>query len=173
MRKQYSIFDKEKIVAFVVILAVALVAGIAIGMTVCRGEEPLATCWIMCKPGSRVTVRREPDKRSMETGYLECGDYFQTDGESRDGWIRCYGAGENGWVYCGYVVTEKPVKIGERYICCAVKRVACRKWIGGPQVDGNGWLKQGQNCEVYCMADGWAVTSRGYIKTEWLEVDPE
>ena len=136
-------------------------------------EDPPATVWAMCKPGSQVTVRREPSKKSMETGYLECGDSFQTDGESVDGWIRCYGAGEGGWVYSGYVVTEKPKMIMERYICCAVKQVACRKWMAGPQIEGKPWLKHGQNVTVFCMADGWAVTSRGYIKSEWLEADPE
>ena len=69
-------------------------------------------------------------------------------------------------------MTEKPEKIGERYVCSAVKQVACRKWMGGPQVDQKPWLKNGQFCEVFLMADGWAVTSRGYVKSEWLEASP-
>ena len=170
--RHYSIFDREKVVAFIAIIALVIVATVALTVSLCKGEA-LATVWAMCKPGSRVTVRMKPNKDSLETGYLECGDSFQTDGESVDGWIRCYGAGEGGWVYCGYVVTEKPEKIGERYVCCAVRQVACRKWIGGPQVDKRPWLRNGQNVEVFCMADGWAVTSRGYIRSEWLEADPE
>ena len=175
--RHYSIFDREKIVAFVVILAVALVIGVAIGVTVCHGEEPLATCWIMCKPGegSRVEIRQKPDRESRSVGFLECGDWFLTDAEEKDGWIRAYGVGDGGgWIYLGYVVTEKPKMIMERYVCCAVNRVACRRWQAGPQIQGRaGWLYNGQTCEVFCMADGWAVTSRGYIKSEWLEVDPE
>ena len=170
-RKHYSIFDREKIVAFVAILAVLIVATVAITLSVCKSEN-LATCWIMCKPGSYVTIREKPNKNSAERGYLDSGDDFKTDGESVDGWIRCCDAGEGGWVYCGYVVTEKPEQIGERYICVANKQAACRKWIGGPQVDGSAWLKNGQFCEVFLMADGWAVTSRGYIRSEWLEVSP-
>ena len=170
MRKHYSIFSKEKIVAFAVILALAVTAGVIIG-SCCQGET-LATVYAMCKPGSRVTIRRTPD--GMETGYLDCGDSFQTDGESSDGWIRCYGAGENGWVYSGYVSTEPVQKVGQRYVCVAKKQVACRRWMAGPQIDGKaGWLKNGQNVDVFVMGDGWAVTSRGYIKSEWLEVDPE
>ena len=159
---------------FFIILVLMIVATALIWLLIDQGisEDPLATCWVMCKPGSRVTVRMEPNKRSMETGYLECGDSFQTDGESVDGWIRCYGAGEGGWVYSGYVVTEKPKMIMERYICCAVKQVACRKWMAGPQIEGKPWLKHSQNVTVFCMADGWAVTSRGYITSEWLEADP-
>lgn len=175
--RHYSIFDREKIVAFVVILAVVLVIGVAIGVTVCHGEEPLATCYAMCRPGSHVSVRMEPSKKSTETGFLDCGDSFQTDGESVNGWIRCYGAGEGGWVYSGYVVTEKPQKVGARFVCTANKQVACRKWMSGPKIDERPWLRHGQTVEVFVMADGWAVTSRGYIKSEFLdrywEEDPE
>ena len=171
-RKKYSIFSKEKIGAFVLLVVVAVLIGMVIG-SCGKSEETLAECWAMCKPGSRVTVRREPSKKAAEAGYLECGDSFRTDGVSVDGWIRCYGAGEGGWVYSGYVVTEKPKMVMERYICCAVKQVACRKWMAGPQIEGKPWLKHGQNVTVFCMADGWAVTSRGYIKSEWLEADPE
>lgn len=168
-RKHYSIFDKEKIVAFIALLAIVIVVTVAVTLTVSKGEN-LATCWIMCKPGSYVTIREKPNKKSAERGYLDSGDNFQTDGESVNGWIRCYDAGEGGWVYCGYVVTEKPEPIGERYVCVANKQAACRKWMGGPQVDGSGWIKNGQFCDVFLIADGWAVTSRGYIRSEWLEV---
>ena len=171
-KRSHSIFDREKIIAAILLVAVLILIGFGIG-SYCRGEEPLATCYAMCKPGSRVTVRRTPDPGGVETGYLECGDSFQTDAEVRDGWLRCYGAGENGWIYLGYVVTEPVQKIGEQYVCVAKKQVACRRWIAGPQLDGrSGWLKNGQNCDVFCMSDGWAVTSRGYIKSEWLEADP-
>ena len=168
-QRNYSIFDKEKIVVAVLIAVVLILIGFVIG-SYCNGEEQLATCWIMCKPGSYVTIREKPDKDSAEHGRLDSGDSFQTDGETVDGWVTCC-SGEGGWVYLGYVVTEKPQVIGERYMCNAVKQVACRKWMGGPQVDQKPWLKNGQTCEVFLMADGWAVTSRGYIRSEWLEFD--
>lgn len=172
MRKHYSIFSKDKIVAFLLILAIAAMIGFAVG-SYCKGEEQLATCWAMCKPGSKVTVRREPSKKAAEAGYLECGDSFQTDSVSVDGWIRCYGVGENGWIFNGYVVTEPVQTVGQRFVCVANKQVACRKWMAGPQIEDRPWMKNGQTCEVFVMSDGWAVTSRGYIKSEWLEVDPE
>lgn len=158
-----------------VLLIIALIIA-AIFAVRAETDDQLVTCWAMCKPGSRVTIRRNPDKDSAETGYLECGDDFRTDAESRNGWIRCYGAGEGGWVYQGYVVTEPVEKIGEQYVCVAKRQVACRRWMGGPQIVVNGkkqWLKNGENVDVFCMSDGWAVTSRGYIKAEWLEVDPK
>ena len=171
MRKHYSIFDREKIFAFFLIIVIVFIIGAIIG-SYCFGEEPLATCWIMCKPGSYVTIRSEPRKSAEVRGYLDSGDSFQTDGESIDGWITCC-SGEGGWVYTGYVVTEKPQVVGERYICAAKKQVACRKWMSGPQIDGKPWLRNGEYVQVFLMADGWAVTNRGYIKSEWLDASPE
>lgn len=172
-RNHYSIFNKEKIAAFVVLLIIVLLIGVLIG-TCCKGEDELVKCWIMCKPGSQVNVRRTPDKRSMEVGYLESGDWFMTDGSSSNGFIRCYGIGEygEGWIYCGYVATEEPESVFEQYVCCAVKRVAIRRWMNGPKVDGSSWLVNGSNVDVFYIADGWACTSRGYILSEYLEVDP-
>ena len=117
-----------------------------------------------------MTIREKPDKGSAEHGRLDSGDSFRTTGETKDGWVTCC-EGEGGWVFLGYVVTEKPVKIGEKYMCNAARQAACRKWMGGPQIDKRPWMKNGQSCEVFLMADGWAVTSRGYIRSEWLEVD--
>lgn len=175
MKHKVSIFDKDKIIAFIAVLLVAGIIGFVIGSVTGAAEEQLATCWVMCKPGSRVSVRLEPSKKSPEIGFLECGDEFQTDGESVDGWISCLGVGEtNGWVYCGYVCTEKPEIIGERYVCVAKKQAACRRWMGGPRINGKaGWIKNGQNVQVFCIGDGWAVTSRGYVRSDWIEVDPE
>jgi len=171
-QKHYSIFDKEKIVAAIAIAAVLIVAGIAIGVSLCRGET-LATCYVMCKPGSRVSVRWNPSKNAPESGYAECGDSFLTDGESVDGWIRCYDIGEGGWIYSGYVSTQKPEKVGERYVCVALRQVACRKWMGGPQIDEKPWMKNGQFCQVFVTDGEWAITNRGYIRMDYLEASPE
>lgn len=173
-RNKYSIFSKEKIGAAAVIAVILILIGVVIGAFVCRGEDELVRCWILCKPGSQVNVRRTPDKRAMEVGYLEVGDWFLTDGTSSDGWIRCYGIGEygEGWIYSGYVAIEEPKPVYEQYVCVAKTRVACRKWIDGPKVDGHAWLTNGSNVQVFYIAGDWAITSRGYIRSEWLEVDP-
>ena len=163
--------------AFAIVLLIALVAGAVIGVVgFCKGEE-LITCYALCKPGSQVNVRMTPSIKGKCIGYLDSGDNFQTDGESENGWIRCYGIGEtSGWVYVGFVSTEPPEKIGERYVCVSNAKVICRRWQGGPQVTVNGkkqYLKNGQNVQVFCIADGWAVTNRGFVRAEYLEVDPE
>lgn len=171
-KRKVSVFDKEKIIAAILMVIILILIGFGLA-SYCLGEEPLATCYAMCKPGSRVSVRMEPSKGSIETGFMECGDSFQTDGESVDGWIRCYGVGEGGWVYAGYVAIEKPRLVYQRYECVANRQVACRKWMSGPQIDERPWMRRGETCEVYATDGEWAVTSRGYIKIEWLDVMSE
>ena len=140
-------------------------------------EDSFVTCWVMCKPveGNYVSIRRTPSRRSTEVGRLECGDWFETDSTDSDGWIRVYGIGEygEGWIYCGYVVTEEPQMIGKQYRVASNGRVIIRKWMNGPKVDGKGYLVNGSTVQVFCIADGWAMTNRGYIMAEFLEEDPE
>lgn len=175
MRRQYNT-DKSMKARLALLLAVLIVIAVGIGYLLGSGgyaEDVQIPCWVMCK--TYVNIREKPDENSGKIGYLDAGDQFWTDAESKNGFIRSYGVGDGaGWVYCGYVVTEKPEMIGERYVCVANRQVACRKWIHGPQIEGRGaWLRNGQTCQVICIADGWALTNRGYIQTEWLEADPE
>lgn len=169
----YSTQKKIRASLCILIALVTVAAGYLIGLAVnSRAEEQLITCWVLCRPGSQVNVRRTPTKSGEEVAQLEVGDSFQTDGSSANGFIRVYGIGEygEGWIYCGYVSELEPVKIYERYVCVANKQVACRRWMNGPQTE-HPWLKCGSTVEVFWMTDEWAVTSRGYIASEWLEVD--
>ena len=169
---------KKKLNRFQIALRVIRVAVIiaAVIILACRAEDVTITCYALCKPGDRVNLRIDPRKDSKSVGWLECGDSFQTDGESRNGWIRVLDAGDcECWIYSGYVIEDQPEMIGENYVCVARERVACRRWVDGPQIRINGhlsWLKNGNTVSVFYIAGDWAVTSRGYIKAEWLEVDP-
>ena len=161
--------------AMMIAAVLALTAGYLIGLRAYAGaEERAGTCWILCKPGAQVNVRRTPEKDGQVVGFLEVGDDFRTTGESKNGYIRAERIGEFGeaWIYCGFVVNEKPVAVFENYVCVAKNRVACRRWCDGPKVAKSPWLMNGSTVSVFYMADGWAVTSRGYIRSEWLEVDP-
>ena len=174
-QKNYTIFAKEKIVAAIVFIALIVVVTVALTVTFCKGEEQLVTVYAMCKPGSQVTVRRTPSKNAMEVGYLEVGDSFLTDGSSSNGYIRCYGIGEygEGWAFCGYVTEYEPEPVFQTYCCVAKNRVACRRWMNGPKVERSPWLVNGSDVQVFYIAGDWACTSRGYIKAEYLEVDPQ
>ncbi len=177
--KPYPDYKRKRISRFSVALQAILIVVIFAAVVIWaagRAEDVSITCWALCKPGDRVNLRMKPDKDSREVGWLECGDSFQTDGTNRNGWIRVLDAGEcECWIYSGYVVTEEPEVVGENYVCVSRNRVACRRWVDGPQIRINGrlsWLKNGSCVSVFYIAGEWAVTSRGYIKAEWLEVDP-
>ena len=130
--------------------------------------------WALLKPGDYVNVRLAPNKKSSKIGYLDAGDGCWTDGKTKNGFLHVYGVGEtDGWVYKWYMVTEKPEVVNEYYVVTAIKRVICRKGVGGPRIKGRlGWMKNGTRVKVFCIAGEWALTNRGYVKSEWLEVDP-
>jgi hypothetical protein len=168
-------FRARWLLIFLLLAVVCAGIGYMIG-TAAQAEDQTVMCWVMCKPGNFVNVRKNPNKNSEIVGYLDCGDDFKTDAEIRNGFIHVYGIGEygEGWVYCGYVATEKPEAVFQNYVCVAKNRVACRRWMNGPRIEGrSGWLYNLDTVSVFYIADGWAMTSRGYIQSEWLEVDPE
>jgi len=161
----------------IILLAMIIIAGTvylaALSANAAYASERLIKCWVLCQPGSQVVVRRTPSKNAMEVARLEVGDWFETDATASNGYIRCYGIGEygEGWIYCGYVATEEPKEVNGTYCCVAKNRVACRRWMDGPQTS-NPWLKNGSDVKVYHIAGEWACTARGYIKSEYLEADP-
>jgi hypothetical protein len=165
---------KRKIIPFVLACVVLFTSVFMLWQNhlAASAEDSFVTCWVMCKPGSRVNVRRTPG--GTEIGYLECGDWFETDAVEADGWIRCYGIGEygEGYIYCGYVVTEEPEVVMENATCTAYGRVACRRWMGGPRTEHGGWLAPLSDVTVFYMTSDWACTSRGYIQTKYLDIDP-
>jgi hypothetical protein len=55
----------------------------------------------------------------------------------------------------------------ERMQICGKARVACRKTIGGKR---RAWAKPGSTVTVYWISEEWAVTSKGFIASRWLEV---
>jgi hypothetical protein len=172
-RKDYTIFDREKIVAFIALVVFVAIIGFVIGRSAGEGT---ATCWILCKPGAQVNIRARADKDSRCVGFLEAGDDFRTDGLTKNGFVHALGVGDagEGWIYLGFVVTDQPEAVFETYVCVAKKRAACRRWCGGPQISGKtGWIYNGSNVQVFLRSDEWCVTSRGYIQTAWLEPDPE
>jgi len=165
--------DKARKILIILLLVITAAGiGYMIG-TAANAEDQQATCWIMCRPGSQVNVRKRADKKSETVGYLESCDDFKTDGQTKDGWVHVLNIGEygDGWVYVGYVVTEQPKAVYQNYVCVAKKQAACRKWIGGPQTDKK-WIRNGCDVSVFFIADGWACTSRGFIQAEWLEANP-
>lgn len=157
----------------------ALLLGILIGaVNLWTAAAEPAKCWILCDPrdGHYVHVREKADRNSLSVGRLECGDEIRIDGKTKDGFIHIVSPSfesSGGWVHCGYVSEYRPEIVCENYVCVANRQVACRRWMGGPQISGRlGWLHNGSSLTVLARTEEWCVTSRGYIKSEWLEADP-
>ena len=122
--------------------------------------------FVICNPESYVWVRRSPKKASQEEGYLEIGDSVWSNGETRNGFMKVYTDGIDGWVFKGYLITSRPVVNKHRAVVNSNARVACRRYVNGSK---QGWVKNGQEVTVFATGDGWAVTSKGFIKEEYLE----
>ena len=127
-----------------------------------------ADCWVMCSPGDYVNIRRSPDRHSEACGWAETGMRFRTDWVEKNGFVHLLGVTEygEGWISAGYVVYEEPRILDTETAITGKGRVASRKHIGG---DRKKWMKPGDTVTVYSAADGWAVTDRGWIRTEYLE----
>ena len=156
----------------VVVIEIALLVGAVWGCiwafrTVGLAEEQM-DCWVICQPTDYVNVRRRPGRRSEIVGRAEAGMRFQTDGKEKSGFIHVIGVGEygEGWISSGYVSWSRPEDMDREMEISSRGRVACRKCIGGKR---RCWALDGEKVRVYWMADGWAVTSRGFIQSQYLE----
>ena len=136
-------------------------------------EEANGQCWILCDPESYVTVRAGPGKNRMEIGGFDCGDHLWTDSTEKNGFIHVVDMNaeyEAGWISTRYIVFSEPHKVNAVMRVKSNARVAIRKWIGGKVT---GWLKNGDTVKVLWMSDSWAVTTRGYVMSQYLkEIEP-
>ena len=153
----------HKVIAIIIVIIILLVFYAA-------GAEDY-TQFILCDPKveNYVCIRRSPRKGSEETGRLECGDSFITDGRYKNGFIHILGMTEygEGWVYAGYVVDDRPVIGRCNATVAATGRVMTRRYIGGRK---SGWVSVSADLKVYAYSTEWAVTSKGYIPTKYLEI---
>ena len=135
-----------------------------------RADEQLIQAWILCKPGDYVNARISPSRKSNSMGRFNVGDSVQTSARSKNGFLYCKVdlEAEYGWIYAGYVTTSQPIDYGGKE-CPVVSngRVAVRKCIEG---DRTGWLVNGSIVKVYAVAGDWAVTNRGYVRSEYLNL---
>lgn len=147
---------------------IALIMLIAAIMAAFSAAFADSLIFILCDPKTPVNVRRSPKMGTKITGQLDFGDCVETDGEEKNGFIHVYAgdAGE-GWIHSGYVVSDQPEKVKARACIAATGRVMSYKRIGGKR---RNWLEIGDEVKVIALSDEWAVTSKGYIRTKYLEV---
>lgn len=162
-----------------VILVVLLVITIIMVLRDSGLAEPiLEECWVLCDPESYVTLREGPGKGKPEFGGMMCGGSMWTDGKQKNGFLHVTelpAEMDTGWISNRYIVYDRPEEVNRKHVIRAEGRVACRKWVGGKIT---GWIHDGDELTVWWMSPSWAVTSRGYVKSEFIgeevvEVDLE
>lgn len=161
-----SAFSKALIGILVLVLAFGTYT-VATEINRARAEAVTTPAWILCK--DYVLIRMWPSRKATEVGQLDPCDEVEIDGRTKDGFAHIV-APVDGWVWAGNIVFSQPVEVNEKYTVVARTRVACRRWCDGPQVAERPWLISGSEVRVYYMSDEWAVTARGYVRTEWLEL---
>lgn len=143
------------------VFAAAMLAALAIS-----AAAYAETVYILCQPDSFVNVRVFPKRGADVAGRLELGDTVETDGTTRNGFLRVYGfeAGE-AWVNAGFVSRE-PVTVetvtGE---VISNGRVAARRAVNGTR---RKWLYNGEKVTIYAFSDGWSITNRGFVQTRFI-----
>ena len=153
----------------VVLIALAIFGIVTVLNSVAFSED-LYEMYVICQPDDYVNVRMNPSRKSSVVGYVEAGDRFLTDGRKKNGYIRCYGIGETGegWIHCGYVVDDRPERVSGTAVVVSNGRLAARKCIGGKT---RKWLKNMDIVKIYWISDEWAITDKGFVKNNYLEME--
>lgn len=129
------------------------------------GEE---TVWVLCNPESYVNIREKPRKSGRRIGQAYCGDWFRTDGTTRNGFLHVDAPTESGegWISTGYVVWCEPAAVApeEKWRVDSDGRVAARSTIGGSR---NRWLHDGDDIRVYYVAE-IAITQYGFVDADYV-----
>ena len=154
------------LIAIVVFLAITLLNSISLAE-----DDELFTAYIICQKDDYIHARMQPTKKSRSVGRFDGGDPVLTDGYVRNGFLRCYGF-ESGvaWVHTGYVVYDEPVKVDRSAYSISNGTLKARRYIGGKVINK---LKNLDEVKVIWWSDEWCVTSKGFIQTQYLELDGE
>ena len=145
-----------------------LTALIVILCTVASAERIQEEVWVLCMPDSDVNVRDKPKKTGQIFGGAMCGACMWTDNVKKNGYLHVLELASEeaeGWISARYIVYDEPVEVNAVMEIRSAGRVACRRWINGKI---NSWIMNGDRLTVYWMSPSWAVTSRGYIRSEFL-----
>ena len=125
--------------------------------------------YVICNPKSYVCVRNAPKKSGAEEGRFDCGDYVISDCIEKNGYLHIPGGFEgDGWIYKGNLVPDQPVIEKQTMRVNSNWNVICRRSVNGKKI---GTLSNGDTVTVYAHSSEWAVTDKGYIRVEFLEVD--
>ena len=157
--------NRATLIAAWVLVAVLAIAVVAQAAT----DKDTVTAWVVCQPGDYVNVRLKPTTKSESIGRFETGYTAEVTGKTKDGFahVKVSLEYDEGWIHAGYLVFDEPVwKAGALYVVRSNGRVACRKYVDGPR---RCWVVDGSTLQVFWMAGEWAVTNKGFIKSEFIQ----
>ena len=164
---------KMWIITILEILAIAAIIWFAIYIVQGFGlaEEWTGGKYVLCM--DRVNIRMSPNTKQDPIGWLEPGDVVYPDGKKRNGYLHCeipsIEAGE-GWVHRGYLIDDEPEKVNQKGVIVGRGKVKVRKYVNGKRTR---WVKPGGEVRVFWWSEEWCLTSVGYIKTKFVELDGE
>lgn len=134
-------------------------------------EEDTEDVWILCSSDSFVCVREAPRKTSYAFGGATCGTRLQTDGKVKNKYIHVVNVPAeetSGWISLQYIVHSEPIRIDQGATVVSNGRLAARKGINGKV---QYWLEPMSQVTILWWTDEWCLTNKGYVATEFLELD--
>lgn len=161
-----EIFFRIGMAAIGVFLGVAFFCLTVILCSPAMAEE--STVYVICHPDSEVLIREAPGRKKPVVGAAHCGERIWTDWEEENGYLHVIDLNNetgDGWIFASYTAGNEPKVIDAQMTVTGKGRVACRKYPDGKRTR---WLKPGDTVTVYRSADGWSITSKGWIRTEYL-----
>ena len=165
----------KKFISFTgaVLLVIALTfILIAIFTSSAQSEDETFTVWVLCQPDDYINVREKPSRKGIVCGRYDPCEEVITDGKIRNGYLHLVGMGleaTDTWIHKGYISYDEPKVLGgQSALVTCNGRLAARKYIGGKV---RKWLKNGDRVRVYYITDEWAVTNRGFVKSQYIELE--
>ena len=156
-----------------IILVLVIVGAICLIENVGFAEELYNEAYVICQPNDFVNVRERPSSRSTIVGRYETGDKVLLDGIEKGGFSHIVHTGletEDAWICTAYLVYDKPEWANQSATVVSKGRLAARKNINGKR---RCWLKNGDSVKVYWLSNEWCVTDRGFVKTDFIDLDGE
>ena len=155
------------------LIIIAVLIGLRIFNRIQGRADELQSRWVLCQ--TFVNVRARASMNSSSIGHVMLGDELTVDQTVRRGgrwWYHCtdvaneYGSG---WVCADYCTDSAVTVCDETATVNASGRVALRVSVNGKR---RAWVKPGAELDVIGYSDTWALTTKGYIKMEFLEFSP-
>ena len=161
-----------RIVLFLLIIS-AIVCILAVFQDVGLAESDTEDVWVLCTYESFVNIRENPRKSSFAFGGVTCGTRLKTDGEEKGDYLHVVDVPaeeSEGWISKQFIVHSEPVRMTQPATVVSNGRLAARKGIGGKV---QYWMNPMDTLTIFWWTDEWCLTNKGYVQTEFLELDGE